>query len=156
MGKVFFDFKIDLRHVQDYNIDFKNSDIYELKAHFEGNIYILFNYLDTRDFICLEAGIFDYILQFDAVVQSIENGAQEAFSVSRDFYSNSLHYTVGSLQDDLIIYEVNNAAFKIHCKFKDFKKGYISFRKKILSEISDLFPELSYNVEFIKIFKIPI
>ncbi len=155
--KVFFDYKIDLSEMKKENqIDFSSLSFQELYANlFEGRIYIFFNHRDERikkDFILLKTGIIDYILQFDGIIEEIDGGNNETFTVSADYYSNSLKYFYSDINDELTILEVNDNLFSIICKYSDFKLGYKNFRKIVLEELIYYYPKLKDNIEFIKYF----
>lgn len=148
MDKVFFDYSIDLQKV--IQLEDAILDIYKLKNIFNGRIFIFFDSENKkkRNFILLETGILDYILQFDNLISYIDKGNNESFTVSSDYYSNSLNYIRSNENDNLEIYEVNNALYNIICKYKDFKKGYEKFRKRTLNELIVLFPILEQNAVF--------
>lgn len=155
MSEILFDYKIDLTTItQENKKDFKLINIDDLKRFCNGRIYIFFNYESSkkRNFILLETGIIDYILQFDNLISYIDNGNNETFTVSCDYYSNSLNYNYFKENNCLEIYEVNNALFTITCKYKDFKREYEKFRKKVLGELIVFYPELTYNKYFVEYF----
>lgn len=157
IDRVFFDYTIDLQKVYDQgsSIDFQKLDIFSLKTIFSGRIYILFDSENTkkRNFILLKTGIIDYILQFDNLISYINKGNNETFTVSSDYYSNSLNYFYSSENDNFEIHEVNDALYTITCKYMDFQKGYKKFRKKTLNELIILFPELKQNMIFNEIYQ---
>lgn len=154
MSKVFFDYKIDITTINEESLlDFNSLNIYDLKNLFKGRMYIFFDWNNkNRNFMFLETGILDYIVQFDELFSYIDKGNSKSFTVSNDYYSNNLNYLYSRENDDLQIYEVNSALYSIICKYKDFKKGYTIFRKKALSEIVILYPNLKTNSTFIETF----
>lgn len=152
MNSVLFGYKLENKIVEDITI--KYCDIYDLKKKIRGSIYIYFDYsnIKTRKKIILETGILDYILQFDSLFSYLDKGNNEAFTVSYDFYSNSLDYFYNNDINELIISESNNGLFRISCNYTDFKQGYKKFRKKTLNELTILFPQLKQNITFKKYF----
>lgn len=147
MSSVFFDYKLE------HNVIFevtaiKDYDIYDLKKNFMGTIYI--NHPERR--IVLETGILDYIHQFDSMFSYIDKGNNETFTVSCDFYSNSLDYFYNEDTNELIISESNIGLFKISCNYSDFKQSYKKFRKTTLGKLILLFPQLKENTTFKKYF----
>lgn len=96
----------------------------------------------------LKTDIIDYILQFDNVISYIDKGHEETFTVSSDYYSNSLNYFHTKENDNFEIYEVNNALYRINCKYTDFKKSYLKFRKRILNELIIILPQLKFSIIF--------
>jgi hypothetical protein len=94
MEKVILDYKLDFSQIQFENLsDICNKDINELKGSFNGKIYIFFQSDNFgRNYIILETGIIDYLIQFKNVIAEIEIGNYTPFSVSCDFYNNNFHY----------------------------------------------------------------
>ncbi len=150
MNNIVFEYKINLNHIILSNTNLDTLDIFELKNFFNGHIYIFFNIDDKkkRNFIVLSTGILDYIKQFDNLIIYLDKGNKESFTVSSDFYSNSLNYIYTSEKDILEIQEVNSLLFNINCRYKDFKKVYKKFRKNTLDELILLFPKLEQNLTF--------
>ncbi|MDR6157660.1 translation elongation factor P/translation initiation factor 5A [Chryseobacterium sp. SLBN-27] len=155
MDRLFFDHKLDLEIIKHENeLDLTLLDLFKLKNVFNGRIYIFFDFNSRkkRNFIILETGIIDYILQFDNLISYLDKGNNETFTVSNDYYSNSLNYIYSKENDRLEIFEVNNNLFTIICKYSDFKKAYNGFRKRVLKELIILYPNLTYNKIFIEYF----
>ncbi|KQS46603.1 hypothetical protein ASG38_12505 [Flavobacterium sp. Leaf359] len=154
IDSVFFDYKVDLINNTQHSL--KTLDIDELKSEFKGRIYIIFKYdkPKKRNFIVLETGIIDYLLQFNIVIKEIEMGNYTPFSVSCDYYSNSLSYHYFKENDNLEIYEGNDGIFTITCKYKKFKSNYEEFRKKTIYELVTVYPELKENIAFLENFQI--
>lgn len=155
MNKVFFDYKIDLSVITQENLnDYKTFELYQLKGICYGHIYIFFDYNNRkkRNFILLETGILDYILQFDMLFSYNLDDKDQINLVSGDYYSNSLDFTYTKATDDLKIYDINNALYTIICKYKDFKKSYKIFRKKVLNELIIFYPQLEENNDFLEHF----
>lgn len=149
MSSIFFDYKLEYNTIFE-DIAIKYYDIYDLKKNFIGIIYI---YIDnTEKKITLETGILDYINQFDSMFSYIDEGNNETFTVSCDFYSNSLDYFYNEHTNELIISESNSGLFKISCNYNDFKQGYKKFRKKTLNKLTILVPQLKENIAFKKYF----
>lgn len=155
MNKIFFDYKIDLFVIaQDNQIDYKEYELYQLKGICNGRIYIFFDYdKKKRNFMLLETGILDYILQFDNLFSYLDAGNYETFTVSGDYYSNNLSYIYSKENDTLEIHDVNSDLYYITCKYKDFKKAYEKFRKKTLLELITFYPEFKNNKYFIEYFR---
>jgi|GEM_PF-2895016 len=154
---VYFDYKIDLFEIKKENqIDFSALSFQELYANlFDGRIYIFFNCKEKeirKDFILLKTGIIDYILQFDGIIEEIDGGNNETFTVSADYYSNSLKYFYSDISDELTISEVNDNLFSITCNFSEFKLAYKNFRKLVLEELIYYYPKLKDHIEFINHF----
>ncbi|SHK57492.1 hypothetical protein [Epilithonimonas mollis] len=151
MNKVFFDYKLDLIEIKKENqLDFTELDIHKLKNMLNGRIYVFFEYDNPkkRNFMLLDTGIIDYLIQFNNVLTYIDKGNSETFTVSRDYYSNSLDYFYSKENDSLKISEVNSALYTIICNYKDFKKNYEKFRKKVLNELVVFYPQLKENNAF--------
>ncbi|MGL5234366.1 MAG: hypothetical protein ACRC8Z_06400 [Empedobacter falsenii] len=154
---IYFDYKLSLSEIENCRkTNFNNLSFIELYSTlFEGNIYLFFNYNQSeeeRKFIILKTGILDYLLQFDGVIDEIDNGNYNTFSVSSDYYSNSLQYIYSNQNDELKIHEVNDNLFTVNCKYSQFKSEYIKFRKNTLEELIFYFPELMNNIDFINHF----
>ena len=155
MEKIFFDYKIDLARIaEDNKTNYKIFELYQLKGLCYGHIYIFFDYNNRkkRNFMLLETGILDYILQFDMLFSYNLDDKDQINLVSGDYYSNSLDFTYIKATDNLEIYDVNNALYTINCKYKDFKKAYEKFRKKVLNELIIFYPELDENPAFLEHF----
>ncbi|CAH0250461.1 hypothetical protein MP478_15980 [Chryseobacterium sp. WG14] len=151
MNSIFFEYKLE-NEIFD-NIKIKYYDIYDLKKSFSGVIYIHIHYsTGERKEIILETGILDYINQFDSMFSHIDEGNNEAFTVSYDFYSNSLDYLYNEHTNELVISESNAGLFKINCNYDDFKQSYKKFRKKTLNKLIVSFPQLKENSAFKKYF----
>lgn len=156
-SKIYFDYKLHLSEIENCKkINLNSLSFVELYADlFEGNIYIFFNYNqnDTeRNFIFLKTGILDYLLQFDSVINEIDNGNYNIFSVSSDYYSNSLSYYYSEENDEFEIHEVNDNLFTINCNYSQFKIEYKKFKKNTLDDLIFYFPQLMENDEFINHF----
>ncbi|QQV02243.1 MULTISPECIES: hypothetical protein [Chryseobacterium] len=150
MNTIIFDYKIDFTEINSYNYDLDMLDIFQLKNVFKGHIFICF-YVDDkrkRNFILLDTGILDYINQFDKLITYIDKGNKETFTVSSDYYSNSMNYIYNLENDILEIYETNSAIFNINCKYEVFKKAYKKFRKNTINELLFLYPKLQQNSAF--------
>ncbi len=149
MTKTNFDYSIPIRTIQSdlSNFDIVNLSLNELKGIAYGKLYVFF---DASTYIVLETGIIDYSLQFDGVIKEIDSGNNNPFSVSCDWYSNSLNYQYDK-NDSLTIYEVNSGDFEITTKYSLFKKGFLKFKKRILEELVYYYPDLEKNQSFINI-----
>lgn len=155
MNKVLFDYKIDLLIItQENNNNFDIYDIDYLKGFFNGRIYIFFDYDNhiKRNFIMLETGILDYILQFDMFFSYALNDKEKINLVSCDYYSNSLDFLYYKENNNLEISEVNSALYTISCNYNEFRKAYEKFRKKTLDELVVFYPQLKKNKYFIEYF----
>lgn len=154
MEKVFFDYKLNISTILEKNdIKLKSYDIHELKSFVYGNIYIFFYYhTSKRDFIVLETGIIDYLLQFDDLFLSIEKGIYKTFTISCDYYSNNLLYKYSIKSNIINISEGNANLYTIDCNYDIFKMAYMNFRKKIIKELITFYPDLNTNVCFVKNF----
>ncbi|KAA2215634.1 hypothetical protein [Chryseobacterium sediminis] len=149
MENVFFDYKIDLITIKEESkVDFKAFEIHDLKSFFNGKIFVFFQYKSKRNFIILETGIIDYILQFDDLILSIEKGIYKTFTISCDYYSNNFIYEYSNVNNSLIINEGNADLYTISCNYADFKKAYLKFRKRALRELNVLYPDLINNKVF--------
>lgn len=150
MSNILFDYKIETGQITCHYPHLETLTLFRLKNIFSGSLYIFFDKNDKnkRNFILLETGILDYINQFDHMISYIDKGNIETFTVSSDYYSNSLNYLYHPKNGMLEIDEVNNALFSISCTYEDFKKAYKKFRKKILDELVMLFPKLAQNSIF--------
>lgn len=149
MENIFFDYKIDLVTIKEENkVDFKVFEIHDLKSFFNGKIYVFFQYKSKRNFIILETGIIDYLLQFDDLILSIEKGIYKTFTISCDYYSNNFMYEYSNVNNNLIINEGNANLYTISCDYDDFKKAYLKFKKRTLRELSILYPALIDNKAF--------
>ncbi|WP_347216205.1 hypothetical protein [Chryseobacterium sp.] len=147
MSSIFFDYKLEPNIIfEDKTV--KDYDLYDLKKNFRGTIYI--NHPKKK--VALETGILDYIDQFDSMFSYIDEGNNETFTVSCDFYSNSLDYLYHEDTDELIISESNSGLFKISCNYSDCKQSYKKFRKTTLDKLIILFPPLKENSAFKKHF----
>ncbi|KFF27100.1 hypothetical protein [Chryseobacterium vrystaatense] len=153
MENISFDYKIDLATIAaESQMDFESFDIHNLKGFFNGKIYVFFHEKNKRNFIVLETGIVDYLLQFDDLILSIGKGIYKTFTISCDYYSNNLLYEYSSINNTLIINEGNANSYTISCNYDDFKKGYLKFRKRVLRELSILYPGLSSSQAFLEYF----
>lgn len=153
MENIFFDYKIDLVSTNEENkLDFKAFEIHDLKSFFNGKIYVFFQYKNKRNFMILETGIVDYLLQFDDLILSIEKGIYKTFTISCDYYSNNFLYEYSNVNNNLTINEGNANLYTISCDYDDFKKAYLKFRKRTLRELGILYPTLIGNKTFNEFF----
>lgn len=151
MEKVIFDFSLRKSQIKkeldSYDYSKFNED--ELKGIAMGKMYIFFE--TQREYIILETGMIDYLIQIRDVIQEIKNGNYFTFSVSCDYYSNSLGYEYDDIRGVLTIVETNNRLFKISTNFLAFKKGFEKFPKMVITELELEYPELLLNEAFISI-----
>ena len=148
MNKVIFDYSIKA-HVVASEIafnDIENLSYDELKSIMNGSLFIFFE--PQREYILLKSGIFDYLKQIQGVIEEIETGNYEPFSVSCDCYSNNLKYEYEKSIDQLKIIEVNSQAFEIITSFKVFKKSFDKFYKETIKDLLHLYPTLKDNPNF--------
>lgn len=148
MAKVVFDYVIRLSEIESnkINLDIENLDIDGLKGIANGKIFIFFE--SKRQYIILETGIIDYLIQFKQVINEISNNNFETFSVSCDWYSNSLNYIYNKEKDVLKIKEVNSNLFDIEIEYFSFKKALSFFYKKTIDELLKIYPKLINNSIF--------
>ncbi|HBS11072.1 MAG TPA: hypothetical protein DEO36_00805 [Flavobacteriaceae bacterium] len=145
MKKILFDFTLNVQNVafERKNLDISNLDLDNLKGIANGKMYIFFE--PQRKYIKLETGIIDYLLQLKNVIEEIQTGNYTPFSVSCDWYSNSLKYDFENNSGILIIKETNENLFEIKTKFKIFQKSFIKFYEKVLLDLEIYYPELLHN-----------
>lgn len=148
MKNVKFEFYIPLNNViQDKaNFDIANLDYDELKGIANGSIFIFFE--PQRNYIILQTGIFDYLKQLMGVIEEIESGNYSPFSVSCDWYSNSLKFSYIKNSDEISIRDGNTDNFNITTKYTLFKKSFKKFYDKTMKELILYYPELINNVSF--------
>ena len=150
MKKVIYDYSLRLDQIEnDKYLELSTITLDEIKRIAKGRMFIFFE--PKREYIILDTGIIDYLLQIKGVIEEIDNGNIKPFSVSCDWYSNSLEYTYDINFDVLKIREVNGNLFEIETKYKLFKKSFEKFYKKTMIELSKLYPELSKNKNFVAI-----
>lgn len=151
MEEIIFDYKLDLKvvdserkagNIKDYDTDW-------LKGICNGRIFIFFDSTNCkkRNFMLLETGIIDYLLQFDNMFSYKEEPGYIFSLVSCDYYSNSIYFKY-TLPNNLEIKEGNGGIYSINCKYKSFKKAYMNFRKKVIGELAIYYPELLENNSF--------
>jgi len=148
MKKIIFDYSIKA-HVVDSEIashDIENLNYDELKSIMNGSLFIFFE--PQREYILLKTGVYDYLKQIQGVIEEIEAGNSEPFSVSCDWYSNNLKYEYEKSIDQLKIIEVNSRAFEIITSFKVFKNSFEKFYKETIKDILHLYPALKGNPNF--------
>ncbi|EAY25940.1 hypothetical protein [Microscilla marina] len=133
------------------NLSISGLDILGLKSMAYGKMSIFFK--DQGEKIVLEPGIIDYLIEFKNVIKEIDSGNNETFSVSSDYYSNSLEYLHDPKNDKFIIYEVNDGAFEITTEYKAFRKAFLKFYQKALEKLVLQYPELRDNKAFIELKK---
>lgn len=121
-------------------------DIDSLKGIANGVVYLLFS--SPKDYIIMKTGLIDYWMQFQSVIIEIENGNKKPFSVSCDWYSNSIKYVYSKETDHLQIIDVNNGEFSLAVKYTDFKKACYSFIDDLSRELILFYPSLSQNIAF--------
>src|SRR5688500_15392830 len=99
MEKVIFEYciKLNVSKAERSNFDIPKLDIDELKGIANGKMFVFFE--PKRDYMILETGIIDYLLQFKSVIDEIDSGNYNTFSVSCDYYSNSLKYLYDNKTD---------------------------------------------------------
>ncbi len=148
MKNVTFEFYIPINNViQDKaNFDITNLNYDELKGIANGSIFIFFE--PQRNYIILRTGVFDYLKQLLGVIEEIESGNYSPFSVSCDWYSNSLEFSYIKNLDELSIRDVNTDNFNITTKYTLFKKSFKKFYDKTMKELTLYYPELTNNVNF--------
>jgi hypothetical protein len=152
MGKVIFDYCLKLNVFQDErsNYDIAKLDIDELKSIANGKIFVFFE--PQREYMVLKTGFIDYLLQFKSVINEIDTGNYNAFSVSCDYYSNSLDYFYDYKTGKLNIVEVNGGDFEIVTKYEQFKNAFLKFYSKTMQELTLYYPELKDNKVFCALF----
>ncbi|MDQ6528088.1 hypothetical protein [Flavobacterium sp. LHD-85] len=155
MGEIIFDYKLDLKVVESERKagNIREYDIDWLKGICNGRIFIFFDSVNSekRNFMLLETGIIDYLLQFENMFSYKEEPDYVFSLVSCDYYSNS-NYFKYTLPDNLEIKEGNGGIYVINCKYSSFKKSYENFRKKVIGELIVYYPELLENNSFKDIF----
>lgn len=151
MKKVIFDYTLSLSEIQISNelINQKELSIDELKSIANGNIYIFFE--PQRNYISLETGIIDYLIQLKNVIKEIKLGNNTPFSVSCDWFSNSLSFEYEPPTNILTIREVNDNKFKIKTRLNIFEISFIKFEQRVLRDFEFLFPKLNLNQNFINL-----
>lgn len=150
MKKVIFDYSIQLNivKIENQTHDISELSLSGLKNLGKGKMFIFFE--PQREYILLETGIIDYLIQLNGVIKEIDSGNFSPFSVSSDWYSNSLDYFYDEKLETLRINEVNGGEFIISTKYNKFKESFIKFYKKTIGELLLLYPELKENKAFIK------
>jgi hypothetical protein len=148
MEKVIFDYclKLSVSQKERSSLDVSNLDNDELKGIANGKIFVFFE--PKREYMVLETGIIDYLLQFKIVINEIDSGNYSPFSVSCDYYSNSLKYLYDNKTGKLKIIEVNGADFKITTNYEKFKSSFLKFYKNTMEELLLYYPELRDNKFF--------
>ena len=151
MKKVIFEYCLNVKAAETDRLQFNILDLDEtaLKKISNGTIYIFFE--PQRSYIILKTGIIDYLIQFKTVINEIDSGNLTPFSVSRDYYSNSLNYQYDPTTDDLFIIETNSREFVIQSKYKLFKKSFLYFYKQTMNDLLIYYPELISNPTFAKL-----
>lgn len=114
----------------------------------KGKIFAVFPKL--REYVVIESEVYDYLDQLRGVIDQIDSGNHETFTVSGDYFSNNLRFTYEPSTKMLELYEVNGGAFSIRIAYKDFRSSFLSFYKRALGDLKVLYPELSENEEFRK------
>jgi hypothetical protein len=148
MEKIIFDFCLKLNVSQDErsSYDIAKLDIDELKGIGNGKIFVFFE--PQREYMVLKTGLIDYLLQFKSVIDEIDSGNYNTFSVSCDYYSNNLEYFYDYKTGKLKIAEVNGAHFKITTEYDNFKSSFLKFYAKTMQELTFYYPELKDNKVF--------
>ena len=139
--------------LQREKIDFERSqyqisqlDIDELKGICNGSIYIFFE--PHREYIILDTGIIDYLIQLRNVIEEIDSGNHETFSVSCDYYSNSLDFIYYEKEDRLKISDANDQEFEIEIKYSSFEERFSKFLFVTINDLILNYPELKNNRAF--------
>jgi hypothetical protein len=149
MKKIIFDFSLSPTLVQKEREGQEISQLTldELRRIALGKIFIFFE--TKREYILLETELIDYLLQIRGVIDHIDSGIHQSFTVSRDCFSNGLTFTYLPQQQLLEISEVNAALFKIKTSYKEFKKEFSKFFNSTMSELVVYYPELHNNSTYI-------
>lgn len=148
MKNVIFEYNIPINNVVNdkSNFDIAALNYDELKGICNGSIFIFFE--PQHQYIILRTGIFDYLKQILGVIKEIDSGNYNPFSVSCDWYSNSLEFSYQKDVDALTIRDVNNNSFNITTKYSLFKKSFKKFYDKTMTELILYYPELVNNPVF--------
>lgn len=149
MEKIIFEYclKLNVSQEERKRFDLPRLDNNELKAIANGKMFVFFE--PQREYMVLETGIIDYLLQFKSVIDEIDSGNYNTFSVSCDYYSNSLEYSFDSKTGKLKIVEVNGGDFEITTKYEKFKSSFLKFYKNTIKELFLYYPELQDNEIFL-------
>jgi len=150
MKKVIFDFSLSLSYVQSERLSKDVSQISAagLRGLCTGRIFIFFE--PQREYIILETGVLDYLLQLRGVLREIDSGNYKTFAVSSDYFSNNLQFTYSPQSRILEIYEANGREFKIKTRYEEFKQKFLEFFPKAMSELVLLYPELCKSQAFLE------
>jgi hypothetical protein len=148
-----FNFSLNYNEViKDRNqYDLRKININGLKKIAKGHIFGFF--YPPRKYMKLgEVALVGYILEFCIVIDAIELGYFNPFSVSKlDWFTASLGYVFDAETGFLTITEANGGEFTIVTEFAVFKKEVIKFYNSTMSELSLIYPELNDNTAFNKI-----
>ncbi|UUC46756.1 hypothetical protein [Flavobacterium cerinum] len=148
MSKVRFEYILKYSTIKSdkENLDIAELSLPGLKKIAFGKIVVFF--APKKEYILLETGIIDYLEQFRIIIKEIDSGNHNPFSVSSDWYSNSLKYFYDKKSDKIRILESNDNEFDIMTDYTSFKKAYSKFRENTIKDIIECYPELKNNEAF--------
>lgn len=143
-----FDYSYRIQSVMNdrESVNLTEIDVYQCRNLLYGCLYIIFE--PQREYIRIESGIIDYMLQIKEVIESFDSGVREMVTVSPDYYNNNIRYTYSPNRGSLELYEMNGGEFRINTNFKLFKREFISFYKEAISDLMLLYPEFKINNSF--------
>ncbi len=113
----------------------------------EGQLLIIAE--EPRQSIEIESEIIDYLDQLMGVVQYLDSGNTESFTVSADYFSNNLRFLYDRSTMNLTIKDVNNGERQVTVPYNDFRQSFLKFYKQATRDLEMLYPELSENKEFL-------
>ena len=123
-------------------------DTRELRRFAKGKIFLTID--NPRNFMVIDSEVLDYLDQLKGVIRQIDIGNHKTFTVSGDYFSNSLDFTYTPSSKMLTIYEANGGDFTINLPYRDFKSAFLSFYDQAMTDIQIIYPELRKNKEFIQ------
>lgn len=99
----------------------------------------------------LSTSVIDYSLQLMNVVTHLENGNDETFCVSGDWYSNNVAFALDRPNMNVRIKEVNGGLFDVTVKFSVYKDAVKRHWGVLQKEVLLLYPEVRDNADVSKI-----
>lgn len=109
----------------------------------KGKIFLTID--KPREFVVIDSEVLDYLVQLKGVVDQIDAGNHNTFTVSGDYFSNNLKFAFEKASETLEIQEANGGDFTIKIPYKDFRTSLLAFYKQTLADFLILYPELNKN-----------
>lgn len=101
-----------------------------------------------RTVITIDSEVLDYVVQLKGVIDEIDAGNHETFTVSGDYYSNNIRFSYDPVSSRIEVYDVNGGEFRIVLPYREFRTSLLSFYKRALSDLERLYPELKANTTY--------